>query len=242
MATIPHVHTYDAQGRMTCCSLEEKIQVKTSPPPPQAHEEGDGHDHDHEDGEVRSPWREYLAVLISLALLLGGIVLEYWLKVSWFEDWVRLVWYLAAYIPVGLPVLKEAFLAIAKRQFFTEFLLMSIATAGAFFIGEYPEGVAVMVFYAVGELFQTAAVRRAKGNIKALLDQRPDEVTVLENGAARMAKAETIGIGSILQLKPGEKVALDGELLSENASFNTAALTGESTPDSKSRATLCWQV
>ena len=233
MSTIPHIHTYDAQGRMTCCSLEEKIETKTAAPLIAEDSDDDGHDHAHDHAEAHSAWREYLPVIISLALLLGGIVLEYWLKANWFEGWVRLIWYLAAYFPVGLPVLKEAFLAIAKRQFFTEFLLMSIATAGAFFIGEYPEGVAVMVFYAVGELFQTAAVRRAKGNIKALLDQRPDEVTVLENGAARMAKAETIDIGSILQLKPGEKVALDGELLSENASFNTAALTGESTPDSK---------
>lgn len=233
MATIPHVHTYDAQGRMTCCSLEEKIQVKTSPPPPQAHEEGDGHDHDHEDGEVRSPWREYLPVIISSALLLGGIVLEYWLKANWFEGWVRLIWYLAAYFPVGFPVLKEALQAIRKGEFFTEFFLMSLATIGAFAIGEYPEGVAVMLFYAIGELFQTAAVRRAKGNIKALLDQRPDEVTLFENNQTRTVKAENVEIGSILQLKPGEKLALDGELLSENASFNTAALTGESTPDSK---------
>jgi len=166
-------------------------------------------------------------------LLLGGIAFDYWLKASWFEGWVRLIWYLAAYLPVSLPVLKEALQAIVKGQFFTEFFLMSLATIGAFAIGEYPEGVAVMLFYTIGELFQTAAVRRAKGNIKALLDQRPDEVTLFENNQTRTVKAENVGIGSILQLKPGEKLALDGELLSENASFNTAALTGESTPDSK---------
>jgi len=95
--------------------------------------------------------------------------------------------------------------------------------------------VAVMLFYAVGEVFQTLAVSRAKGNIKALLDQRPDEVTVLINNQPQIIKAENVEIGSIIQLKPGEKLGLDGELLSDVASFNTAALTGESKPDSKSK-------
>lgn len=234
----PHVHTYDAQGRMTCCTLEEKIQVKTGPPPPLLHSDDDGHNHDHEGGAARGPWREYLPAILSFVLLLGGIALDEYVQPAFWKGWVRLVWYLAAYLPVGLPVLKEAGQAIGKGEFFTEFLLMSLATVGAFAIGEYPEGVAVMLFYAVGELFQTAAVRRAKGNIKALLDQRPDEVTVLGNGAARTVKAESVVIGSILQLRAGEKLALDGELLSETASFNTAALTGESKPDTKAKGDM----
>jgi Cd2+/Zn2+-exporting ATPase len=236
--TNPHVHTYDAQGRQLCCTLEEKIEAKTATPlVAAAHSDDNGHDHahDHAEGEASAAWREYLPAIISLVLLLSGIVLGEYVQPAFFSGWVRLLWYLAAYLPVGLPVLKEAARAISKGDFFTEFLLMSIATVGAFAIGEYPEGVAVMLFYAVGELFQTAAVRRAKGNIKALLDQRPDEVTVLENETPRRAKAETVGIGSILQLKPGEKLALDGELISENASFNTAALTGESKPDTKAK-------
>lgn len=112
---------------------------------------------------------------------------------------------------------------------------MTIATVGAFIIAEYPEGVAVMLFYAVGETFQTLAVTRAKSNIKALLDQRPDEVTILENNIPKTIKAAQAKIGEIIQLKPGEKLALDGELLSDSASFNTAALTGESKPDTKSK-------
>uniref|UniRef100_UPI00374CC4DD heavy metal translocating P-type ATPase n=1 Tax=Chryseobacterium indologenes TaxID=253 RepID=UPI00374CC4DD len=112
---------------------------------------------------------------------------------------------------------------------------MSIATIGAFIIGEYPEGVAVLLFYAVGEVFQTMAVSRAKGNIKALLDQRPDEVTIIENNQPKTIKAKEAGIGDTIQLKPGEKLALDGELLSDSASFNTAALTGESKPDTKNK-------
>ncbi|MGE8525625.1 heavy metal translocating P-type ATPase [Chryseobacterium rhizosphaerae] len=112
---------------------------------------------------------------------------------------------------------------------------MGIATIGAFAIGEYPEGVAVMLFYAVGEVFQSMAVTRAKGNIKALLDQRPDEVTVIENNQPKTIKAKETKIGDVIQLKPGEKLALDGELLSDAASFNTAALTGESKPDTKNK-------
>ncbi|MFP8895141.1 heavy metal translocating P-type ATPase [Chryseobacterium sp. EZn1] len=112
---------------------------------------------------------------------------------------------------------------------------MGIATIGAFAIGEYPEGVAVMLFYAVGEVFQSMAVTRAKGNIKALLDQRPDEVTVMENNQPKTMKAKEAKIGDVIQLKPGEKLALDGELLSDSASFNTAALTGESKPDTKNK-------
>jgi Cd2+/Zn2+-exporting ATPase len=112
---------------------------------------------------------------------------------------------------------------------------MCIATIGAFAIGEYPEGVAVMLFYTIGEVFQTMAVSRAKSNIKSLLDQRPDEVTLLENNIPKNVKAADVQIGSIIQLKPGEKLGLDGELLSDTASFNTAALTGESKPDTKSK-------
>ena len=104
---------------------------------------------------------------------------------------------------------------------------------GAFVIGEYEEGVAVMVFYQIGEWFQDAAVNNAKRSIKALLDVRPDEVTVIRNGSPVVANASIIELGEAIQVKPGEKVALDGELLSENASFNTAALTGESKPDTK---------
>jgi len=108
---------------------------------------------------------------------------------------------------------------------------MSIATLGAFAIGEYPEGVAVMLFYAVGELFQNAAVNRAKGNIKTLLDARPDEALVYRNGDFVSVNPETVQIGERIQVRVGEKIPLDGILLSEKASLNTAAITGESRPD-----------
>lgn len=240
-----HKHTYDAQGKMTCCTQEEKIYTKAGAKEllKDGHSHDVGHDHDHEDGdghdhsgnENSSTLKMFLPAIISLLLLLAAIAFDNWISQSWFTGWVRIVWYVAAYSPVGFPVLKEAVESIGKREIFSEFLLMSIATIGAFAIQEYPEGVAVMLFYAAGEVFQTLAVKRAKSNIKALLDQRPDEVTVLENNQPKTIKAENVSIGAVIQLKPGEKLGLDGELISETASFNTAALTGESKPDSKAK-------
>ncbi|QBJ87635.1 cadmium-translocating P-type ATPase [Chryseobacterium gleum] len=220
-----------------CCSTTpEKPDTKGHK---HNHEEGDGHDHDgHDhshDSVDQTVFQMFLPAIISFVILLLGIAFDNYIKPAWFTGWVRLVWYLAAYIPVGFPVLKDAYKSIIKGDVFSEFFLMSIATIGAFAIREYPEGVAVMLFYAVGEVFQSMAVTRAKGNIKALLDQRPDEVTVMENNQPKTIKAKEAKIGDIIQLKPGEKLALDGELLSDSASFNTAALTGESKPDTKNK-------
>nr|WP_243630284.1 heavy metal translocating P-type ATPase [Taibaiella soli] len=133
---------------------------------------------------------------------------------------------------MGLPVIKEGWEAILKKEFFTEFTLMVLATVGAFAIGEYPEGVAVMLFYAIGELFQSAAVNKAKNNIKALLDVRPSSASVLRNNKYEEIKPEEVEINETIQIKAGEKVPLDGEILSDGSSFNTAALTGESKPKS----------
>lgn len=221
-----HKHTYDAQGKMTCCSLEEKINAKTE----QQHSDNDGHEHNH---QSESAYKEYLPATISFVLLITGLVFDYFLKPAFFQNYVRLLWYIAAYIPVGVPVIFDAVKSISKGAFFSEFFLMSIATLGAFFIKEYSEGVAVMLFYAVGELFQTAAVNRAKRSIKALLDIRPDTVNVNRNGSFQTVSPSQIQIGEIIQAKAGEKVALDGDLISESASFNTSALTGESKPDTK---------
>ncbi|MDQ0591875.1 Cd2+/Zn2+-exporting ATPase [Chryseobacterium ginsenosidimutans] len=208
-----------------CCSTKPKKEH---------HHDHEGHDHDHShDTEGKSTFQMFIPAIISFGLLLIGIALDHYIKPDWFTGWIRLVWYLIAYIPVGLPVLKEAYESITKGDVFSEFFLMGIATVGAFGIGEYPEGVAVMLFYSVGEVFQAMAVTRAKSNIKSLLDQRPDEITILKDGKPQTVKAEKVNIGEIIQLKSGEKLGLDGELLSEKASFNTSALTGESKPDTK---------
>lgn len=221
-----HKHTYDEQGKMTCCTLEDKIYAKAEE---HSHE---GHNHDHEE---ESAWKEYLPAIISFVVLMSGIILDNFIKPDFFKNYVRLIWYIVAYLPVGIPVLKDAVNSIAKGSFFSEFFLMSIATIGAFFIGEYSEGVAVMLFYAVGELFQSAAVKRAKRSIKALLDVRPDTVTVIRNGSTSTVSPSEVKIGEMIQVKPGEKLALDGILQTEKASFNTAALTGESKPDTKKK-------
>ncbi|MFI0427938.1 heavy metal translocating P-type ATPase [Mariniflexile sp. HMF6888] len=174
--------------------------------------------------------RAYMPAIISFTMLMTGIALDYF-DVSFFKDWSRIVWYIFAYLPVGLPVVKEGWESIKKGNVFTEFFLMSIATIGAFVIGEYPEGVAVMLFYAVGELFQNAAVKKAKGNIKDLLDVRPKAANVFRNDDYISISPEDVNIGEKIQIRVGEKVPLDGVLLSEKGSFNTAALTGESKPD-----------
>ncbi|HHL31852.1 MAG TPA: cadmium-translocating P-type ATPase [Oceanospirillales bacterium] len=189
------------------------------------HSDDDGHDHGNSESN-------YLPAIISLVLLLSGLALEYLIKPDFFHGWVMVVWYIAAYLPVAIPVIKEAFEALAKGEIFTEFFLMSIATIGAIAIGQYPEGVAVMLFYAVGELFQNAAVRRAKDNITALLDVRPKTANVFRDGQFETVDPETVKIGDKIQVKVGEKVPLDGILLSSKASLNTAALTGESKPQS----------
>jgi Zn2+/Cd2+-exporting ATPase len=240
-----HTHDYDAQGKQLCCTEENKINaqadalIKNKPvrdsccatDDQDQHSDDDGHDHASSNNNVKL----FLPAAVSLIALLTAIILDNYFPQTWFTGWLRIGWYVAAYLPVGLPVLREAVETIIKGEVFSEFLLMSIATIGAFAIGEYPEGVAVMLFYSIGEVFQTLAVKRAKTNIKTLLDQRPDEVTVLRNNQAITLKAETVNIGDIIQLKAGEKLGLDGELLSATASFNTAALTGESKPDTKNK-------
>lgn len=236
-----HIHKYDANGKQICCTLEEKINHKSdnhsgccaTDSKANGHSDDDGHDHS--SGNL-STFQMFLPAGISLVLLLIAIGFDNYFTQPWFTYWVRIAWYVLAYLPVGFPVLKEAFESIKKGEIFSEFLLMSIATIGAFAIDEYPEGVAVMLFYAIGEVFQTLAVTRAKANIKTLLDQRPEEVTIVEYNTTRTIKATDAKIGDIIQLKPGEKLGLDGELLSDSASFNTAALTGESKPDTKTKS------
>lgn len=237
-----HKHQYDAAGRQLCCTQEEKIYTQAGSKEllQKGHSHDDGHNHDGHDHDHESSGRavqQFLPAIISFVLLMLGLAFDNnWLpRPVFFKEYIRLGWYIAAYLPVGIPVMREMLDSIAKKEIFSEFTLMVLATVGAFAIGEYPEGVAVMLFYAVGEVFQTLAVKRAKANIKSLLDQRPDEVTVLEHNQQKQVHAKDVSIGSIIQLKPGEKLGLDGELISDTATFNTAALTGESKPDTKAK-------
>lgn len=228
-----HKHTYDEQGRMTCCTLEEKIYTEAGAEQLLHKKKTIDSGQDKVQLQAHSSvWKQYLPAIISFVMLLIGIALDNYFKPSFFTNYVRLAWYAIAYLPVGLPVIKEGWEASLKKEFFTEFTLMVLATMGAFAIGQYPEGVAVMLFYAVGELFQKAAVNKAKNNIKALLDVRPSSASVLRNNKYEEIKPEEVEIGETIQIKAGEKIPLDGEMLSEGSSFNTAALTGESKPKS----------
>ncbi|MFV8372159.1 heavy metal translocating P-type ATPase [Flavobacterium sp. LB2P74] len=231
-------HKLDMDDKQPCCALEEKKVNKAQDTGCcSSHSESENHDeedHDHSNGN-ESTFRMFLPSIISFIGLLIALLFDNYVPQSWFNGWIRVIWYVLAYVPVGFPVLKEAYESIRKGAIFSEFFLMGIATLGAFGIGQYAEGVAVMLFYAIGELFQMLAVKRAKSNIKSLLDQRPDVANVIDGVNIVSKKASEVTIGEIIELKPGEKLALDGKLLSDYATFNTAALTGESKPDTKSK-------
>jgi Cd2+/Zn2+-exporting ATPase len=182
--------------------------------------------------KVDMGWKENWNLIVGLCILAVVLTLEYGFKIE-IAKIPAFIINAIAYLFAGYKVLNLAFRKSVRGDFFNEFVLMSIATIGAFAIGEYDEGVAVMVFYGIGEWFQSIAVKRAKASIKALLDIRPEEVAVVRGNNPTVVHPSEVQLGETIQLKPGEKVALDGELISESASFNTAALTGESKPDTK---------
>ncbi len=213
-----------------CCAAGNDEEDSSSEKDEGSH----SHEHSHREGNISFFGGIYWP-LFSFVLLLLGLYFEHYLHPTWFEGPLRFVFYLIAYVPVGLPVLLEAYHSIREGDFFSEFFLMGIATLGAFAIGEYAEGVAVMLFYSVGELIQGRAVSRARSNIKDLLDQRPDSVTVLTEKGKQSVRAEEVSVGAIVELKPGEQLALDGVLFSPSGSFNSSALTGESLPETKEK-------
>lgn len=183
--------------------------------------------------------KKYKEAIASALFLAAALIVEHAFSFS-SQAYVYLPLYGLSYIVVGGPVWMKAFKSIKSGTIFSEFLLMGIATVGAFAIGEYAEGVAVMLFYMVGEYAQDGAVNRAKQSIKSLIDQQPDTATVERNGTTESVHPSKIETGEIIQVKPGEKVPLDGELLTEKASFNTAALTGESKPMSRESGEEVW--
>ena len=187
------------------------------------------HEHHHEEG------MHFWQLALSAILLISGVVFNA-LHIGWFQpNWVQLAWYVAAFLPVGINVIHEAVEEASHGDVFSEFMLMSIASIGAFCIGEYPEAVAVMLLYCIGEMLQDHAVDKARDNIKSLIALRPDKARVqTTDGQGRTQweekSPEEVKIGDFIEIKAGERVPLDGILLTEDASFNTAALTGESMP------------
>lgn len=197
--------------------------------------EDDGHDHDgHSHGTGGTGWKSQLPLLFALSILVVMLIMDFGFHIHP-ANLVQLIIYGLALLLSGYNVIELAFRKALRLDFFNEFFLMTAATIGAFCIGSYSEGVAVMVFYSIGEWFQDVAVDNAKKNIKALLDIRPDTVTVLRQGNNQVVKPADVHIDEVIQVKAGEKVALDGILLSEKGTYNTAAMTGESKPDTKSK-------
>ena len=169
---------------------------------------------------------------IILAAVLSALlaVVLHFAPLPWF---VQLVLWLVPYYIIGHDVLRKAFLGIKGGEVFDENFLMAVATVGAMACGEYGEGVAVMLFYQIGELFQSYAVGKSRSSISALMDIRPDSANLEDaDGSIRTVDPDDVAIGSVIVVKPGEKIPLDGTVLSGESTLNTAALTGESRPRS----------
>jgi Cd2+/Zn2+-exporting ATPase len=183
--------------------------------------------------------KNYKEAVASALFLAAALIVEHVFSFAG-QAYLYLPLYGISYLSVGGPVWKKAVKSIKNGTIFSEFMLMGIATLGAFAIGEYAEGVAVMLFYMIGEYAQHGAVSRAKSSIKSLVDQQPDVATVERNGTVLDMAPSEVDIGDVIRVKPGQKVPLDGDLLTEKASFNTAALTGESKPMSRESGEEVW--
>ena len=166
--------------------------------------------------------------IITAAVLVAAVtVLE---KILELNVWIAAVLYMVPYFVIGYDILKKAWKGILKRQVFDENFLMAVATVGAIALGEFREGVAVMLFYQIGELFQSVAVGKSRKNIAALMDIRPDYANIVVDGQLEKVDPDEVQIGTIIVVNPGEKVPIDGVIIEGNTSLNTSALTGESVP------------
>lgn len=163
-------------------------------------------------------------------IIIGAAVLATAVLLNLNNEWLQIALFIISYIIVGGDVVKRAVKNIFKGQVFDENFLMSIATIGAFFIGEYPEGVAVMLFYQVGELFQSYAVGKSRKSIASLMDIRPDYANIKKGDELVKVDPDEVQIGDIIVIKAGEKIPLDGKVIEGSSMIDTSALTGESVP------------
>jgi len=183
-------------------------------------EENDDHDHDHGEGVNL---KEMLRLIVGILIFVGVLFVS---KSSIFY----LPMFIISYLLIGGEVVFRAFRNILRGKVFDENFLMTIATIGAFAVGEYPEAVAVMLFYQVGELFQDIAVNRSRRSIKKLMSIRPDVAYVKKGNEVQEIKVEEVNVDDIIVIKPGERVPLDGIIIDGDSSLDTKALTGESVP------------
>ncbi|MCH5253410.1 MAG: cadmium-translocating P-type ATPase [Lachnospiraceae bacterium] len=171
--------------------------------------------------------RKQKKVLIRIIVSAVLLVVLHFIPVT---GWLSLLLYLIPYLVIGYDILRKAFLGILNGEVFDENFLMAVATVGAIGLGEYSEGVAVMLFYQIGELFQSYAVGKSRNNITALMDIRPDYANIEKDGEIEQVDPEEVEIGQTILVRPGEKIPLDGVVVSGTSTINTSALTGESIP------------
>ena len=197
-----HSHGHKQEGHVCGCSC------------------GCGHDHDHGGALERE---EVIRLGIALVLFFAGLLLP-------LKGGIQLLFYAAAYLISGWEVLLQAGKNIIRGHVFDEAFLMSVASIGACLIGEVGEGAAVMLFYNIGELFQSYAVGRSRGSITALMDIRPDTANLLKDGQLKQVPAESVSVGDLILVRPGERIPLDGTVTEGSSELDTSALTGESLP------------
>ena len=166
-------------------------------------------------------------IIVALVLLAGVILLD---KLALLPQWAMIVLYLVPYLVIGYDILWKALKGIKNRQVFDENFLMAVATVGALCLQEFKEGVAVMLFYQIGELFQSVAVGKSRKNIAALMDIRPDYANLMVDGKLEQVDPDDVEVGTEIVVDPGEKVPIDGVIVEGNTTLNTGALTGESVP------------
>ncbi len=194
---------------------EEKVTYKDF------HSDDHVHNHNHDHGEGFKK-KQIIKFIIGISLAVAGVLTK---------DMISLFLFIASYLVIGGDILLIAGKNIIKGQVFDENFLMSIATIGAFLIGEYPEAIGVMLFYQIGEFFQQLAVNKSRNSISELMDIRPDHANLkLSNGDISSVSPEEVGIGDIIVVKPGEKIPLDGVVVRGDSQIDTSALTGESVP------------
>ncbi|WP_420534733.1 heavy metal translocating P-type ATPase [Acetobacterium tundrae] len=203
------VHKHEPDVKVVLKSRNAKLNIK---------EISENQD---ENGDNRKT--QIIKLVIGGALFAIGLIFD-------FQNWLELTLFLISYIIVGGDIVLRAIKGIARGQVFSEHFLMSVATIGAFFVGAYPEGVAVMMFYLVGELFQDMAVDHSRKSISSLMDIRPDYANLKVGNELQKVSPEDVNIGDMILIKPGEKIPLDGKVIEGLSMVDTSALTGESIP------------
>ncbi|MEG4198643.1 heavy metal translocating P-type ATPase [Microcoleus sp. Pol12A5] len=211
-----------------CCSYDDHHEHSHENHNHDDHGHGHDHNHDHGNGDFNLN-QELIPVILVVVLFVGGLIFEEQLHNTPYSIGEYLV-FLPAYLLSGWNVLTSAGRNILRGRFFDENFLMTIATLGAVAIHKLPEAVGVMLFFKIGELFQEFAIGRSRQSIKSLLEIRPDSANLKANGDIKKVSPETVAVGDIILVKPGEKIPLDGEIIDGNSQIDTSALTGESVP------------